>query len=491
MIRCIFFLLLISFILPAHAEVSLADLQVRILRCSEQLDVEEFEGLTTDFFEEVNGCSAVFAVLIERASRKEVRFSPEQKVLFLERSKTVLQRVKELKEYMDVNAEWEASHHLPARSLLAFLENQIIQYSLLLAKKDTWSVSYGLGMGTERFYNKEQIYLVLADAGVFIDLGQDFDLKVTLRVSSPLKEENNLSDISLIGGDFFTFGETWILFKRYQNFQLKFGMFPDHERNAAPSATWPFITAQGRIHLVNLENFQWTLRVRQDTLGIYSHERHQPDSIIVERNFSETAMEGELTTKPVTFRMRLSAGVHWYTDTEGVLPSLSITRTKYFKENVTASELKYRVSDFQLRTGFYLDSGLFAEMRGSLLSNFYSTMEQGGYYWAGKLGGRSGAYQFNAMLESANLQCGVAPPIHFNTWFYPGMRSTDISLGNTFGWSSDYSATFFGKYKTSLQSTASRCNPATEQDYEHYIPRWMLGITFNYSLGQSYQEPIL
>lgn|GEM_PF-4155590 len=365
-------------------------------------------------------CEPHMNLLLRTSATEGLEISSTQKKRLLGTAERLLRLIRDLvRQSRSFKTDDAAS--TPYRSRVTSFENALRVFYERLAGLETWTVNTSLRLGVSHAVDGSLEPVGGASAFLLLDHGSRVDAGFELTTSTPLREDTGTIELPPREIDAVAVSQLWLEVKRYRNFQLKLGVFPDTEGFFTPKR-WPFVSLQGRAFLLRADGFDLGLSVRHDVFGTFSPQQSKPEARLFERNLSELVAVYETAASDIDWQLRTGWRLHWYTDTDEQLASLSVGRRRYIDDAPAPQGTRYRVSDRFLRVrGALAEDALSLAAKFEGWSNILASGEgaRGSYYGA-EAGSAFGPFELSLELAHVKVGCTSVPPVALRNTLFPG-----------------------------------------------------------------------
>jgi hypothetical protein len=235
--------------------------------------------------ERMSLCEPHMESLLGNSFPTTISLSTTQKKKLLLLTERHLRLIRELTEKirkMESHAPDQVTS-IPFKARLTSFEGGLRVFHERLSSLETWALNTGLRFGVERYLDGS---LGGASAIVLLDHGSKVDAAFEVATSTPLREEGGVIELPPREADALAVTQAWLEFKRFRNFQLKVGVFPDQEGYFTPKR-WPFVSVLGRASLYHMNGVELAATLRHDTFGVFSPQQMSRQARLFERNLSE------------------------------------------------------------------------------------------------------------------------------------------------------------------------------------------------------------
>lgn len=469
---------------PAQAGPFHDGLRGHLLSCQAALRGALREQESATAHSQLQLCEPHLDGLLRKTSSSEVSLSSTQKQTLLVLVDRQLRLLRELVAWVaKLPPQREAEQ--PLMSRLTAFENGFRAFQERLANLETWAMNASFRLGVERLANKIIEPVGGMSAFVLLDHGSFVDAAFELATSTPLREEAGVIFLPPREIDSFAVTQAWVEFKRYRSFQLKLGVFPDQEGFYTPKR-WPFVSALGRTALIRTDGFQLGAVVRHDVFGVFSPQQTKAQARLFERNLTEVVASAETAQSDIDWFVKAAWRLHWYTDTSGRLPSLSVGRRRYLDGSPAPEDTRYRVSDRLL-----LVRATFPEEKATLTakaqswSNILAPSAGHGHYVGLESSTKWGAFDLTLEAARAVISCASLPPVALRNALFPGTRNTLLEAQTSYAATS--SLQLFTKllWNTSQkEQTRGNCPPRLSALAKRNTPKFEMLFGFLFKVPE-------
>jgi hypothetical protein len=388
-------------------------------------------------------CEPHLDALLSKTFSADVSYSTTQKQDLLVLVERQLRLLRELVVWVTrFPPRVDAQRPLMAR-LTAF-ENGFRAFQERLSALETWAMNASFRLGVERLANGSIEPLGGLSAFVLLDHGSQVDAAFEVATSTPLREEAGVVILPPREIDSLGVTQAWLEFKRNRSFQLKLGVFPDLEGFFTPRR-WPFVSVLGRTSLVRVDGFELGAVVRHDVFGIFSPQQTKAQARLFERNLTEIVASAETARSDIDWLVKVAWRLHWYTDTSGRLPSLSVGRHRYLDTSPAPEDTRYRVSDriLLVRATFPEENvSVAAKVEG--WNNILASSGGRGHYLGFEAASKWRAFDFGLEAAHVVVSCASLPPVALRNALFPGTRNTLVEAHT--GYAATASLELFSKF---------------------------------------------
>ena len=427
-------------------------------------------------------CSRVLEIASSLVQSPQTRLSAPEKSSLL---KTCEQTMLLLEVFIRRRKfQTETTLSLPTLAQATSVENQLRLVLSALHAHSNWSLTVSGAAGASRYLDRNTVPKAGAQFSVLVDHGNQFEAGLKFRLMTPLREEAPAIEFPPREIDALGVSQLWIAFTRYRNVNLKVGIFPDQEGYANP-AEWPFVSVQGGLKIISLPYLYWNSRLRHDVLGTYSTTQQTPRATLVERTLWQNTVGFETATALVTLQGRAHLSLHWYTDPNGQVASLSFGRGHYLNEAPASSNTRYRISETLFEVSAAFEERWTAKAGYQSFHNFLLDSQNRGWLVRAQPSVKWAQNRVGVTLQRSVLQCASVPPVQIASTLLPGTASNSASLEAEFPISQGVSATLWAtKYRSKVLLQKDLCSPNVGSQLRSQMLDGSFGTSVSYAFPE-------